>query len=72
MRIKTKDDPAQWAALINLTKVLNQTPTAQLEKALEPILDIDGALRFLAAGRRAFTIEPSGARTMSGLEMPAL
>jgi spore coat protein CotH len=46
--IKTKDDPAQWAALINLCKVLNQTPAGQLEKALAPILDIDGALRFLA------------------------
>jgi spore coat protein CotH len=46
--IKTKDDPEQWAALVNLCKVLNRTPAAQLEKALEPILDIDGALRFLA------------------------
>ena len=46
--IKTKDDPAQWTALINLTRVLAQTPTEQLEEALSPILDIDGALRFLA------------------------
>jgi spore coat protein CotH len=46
--LKTKDDPAQWAALINLCKVLNETPLDQLEKALTPILDIDGALRFLA------------------------
>ena len=46
--IKTKDDPAQWAALINLCKVLNQTPPNQLEKAVSPILDIDGVLRFLA------------------------
>jgi hypothetical protein len=46
--IKTKDDPAQWAALINLSKTLSQTPPAQLEKALSPIFDIDGALRFLA------------------------
>jgi hypothetical protein len=46
--IKTKDDPAQWAALIDLTKTLNQTPAGQLEKALSPILDIDGVLRFLA------------------------
>ena len=46
--IKTKDDPAQWAALINLSKTLSQTPANQLEKALSPILDIDGVLRFLA------------------------
>lgn len=46
--IKTKDDPAQWAALMNLTRVLAQTPAEQLEAALSPILNIDGALRFLA------------------------
>lgn len=46
--IKTKDDAAQWAALIHLCKVLNETPANQLEKALTPILDIDAALRFLA------------------------
>src|SRR5688572_2232304 len=46
--IKTKDDPAQWAALMNLTRVLNQTPKEQLEAELSPILNIDGALRFLA------------------------
>jgi spore coat protein CotH len=46
--IKTKDDPAQWNALAQLTKVLNQTPPDQLERALSSILDVDGALRFLA------------------------
>jgi hypothetical protein len=46
--IKTKDDPKDWAALINLTRVLNQTPPERLEAALAPILDVDGALRFLA------------------------
>jgi spore coat protein CotH len=46
--IKSNDDPNSWAALIHLCKVLNQTPTNQLEKALEPILDIEEALRFLA------------------------
>jgi hypothetical protein len=46
--IKTKDDPASWAALVNLTKVLNETPPEKLEAALVPILDIDGALKFLA------------------------
>ena len=46
--IKTKDDAERWADLIELTRVLNQTPADQLEAALAPILDIDGALRFLA------------------------
>ncbi len=46
--IKTKDDPEVWAELIKLCKVLNETPADQLEKALEPLLDLDGVLRFLA------------------------
>jgi spore coat protein CotH len=46
--IKTKDDETDWAALIRLTKVLNETPAEKLEAALAPILDIDGALKFLA------------------------
>ena len=46
--MKGKDDPKAWAALVNFTRVLNQTPVEQLETALAPILDIDGALRFLA------------------------
>lgn len=47
-RITSKDREEDWAALVNLTKVLNQTPAARLEAALKPILDIDGVLRFLA------------------------
>lgn len=46
--IKSKDTPESWNHLIRLCKILNQTPPAQLEKALEPILDVDGALKFLA------------------------
>lgn len=46
--LKSKDDPKSWVALMNLCRVLNQTPSNQLEKALSPILDIDGALRFFA------------------------
>ena len=46
--IKSKDNEKSWAHLINLCKVLNQTPPDQLEKALEPILDVNGALKFLA------------------------
>jgi spore coat protein CotH len=46
--IKSKDDPKAWQALINLCKVLNQTPPEKLEEALAPILDLDGVLWFLA------------------------
>ena len=46
--IKTKDDAESWADLIKLCKVLNETPATQLEKAIEPLLDVDGALKFLA------------------------
>lgn len=46
--IKSKDTPAAWAKLIRLTQVLADTPPAQLEAALAPLLDVDGALRFLA------------------------
>ena len=37
-----------WKALATLCKTLNQTPADQLEKALTPMLDIEGVLRFLA------------------------
>lgn len=46
--IKGVDDPKAWQALINLTRVLNTTPPEKLEAALAGILDVDGALRFLA------------------------
>lgn len=46
--IKSGDDAQSWQALISLCKTLNQTAADQLEKALEPILDIDGLLWFLA------------------------
>src|SRR5688572_31256035 len=38
--IKTKDDAASWQALINLSKVLNETPPDKLQGALAPLLDI--------------------------------
>lgn len=47
-QIKSADKPESWAALIKVFKVLNQTPLDKLDAALEPILDVDGALRFLA------------------------
>jgi hypothetical protein len=46
--IRSKDDPASWSALIHLFRVLDETPADRLPAALEPILDVDGALRFLA------------------------
>jgi spore coat protein CotH len=46
--IKNKDRPENWEALIELTRVLNQTPSDDLVAALEPLFDIDQALRFLA------------------------
>ena len=47
-QIKSKDDPKSWAALIQLCKILNETPADKLEAKLSPLLDIDGALKFLA------------------------
>jgi hypothetical protein len=46
--IKSKDEPEAWAALVELCRVLNETPTGRLEAAIAPLLDIDRALRFLA------------------------
>jgi hypothetical protein len=46
--IKTKDDAESWKAFVQLCRILNETPPAKLQSALDPILDIDGALRFLA------------------------
>jgi hypothetical protein len=47
-QIKTKDDPADWAALIDLAKTLDQTPAESLEAALASRIDLDAYLRFLA------------------------
>jgi hypothetical protein len=46
--IKGNDDPKAWTALMEMTRVLNQTPPESLEQALAPILDLDNVLRFLA------------------------
>jgi hypothetical protein len=46
--MKSNDGKKQWAALIQLCKTLNETPLDELQAELEPILDIDGALKFLA------------------------
>lgn len=46
--IKSKDDRKSWTDLIKLCKVLNETQSNRLEQALAPLLDVDGALKFLA------------------------
>jgi len=46
--IKSGDDDKDWKALINLCRVLKETPIEKLEEALKPIFDIEGALWFLA------------------------
>ena len=55
--IKSKDTKEAWADLIHLCKVLNQTPPEQLEKALAPILDVEGALKFLALDKAAINAD---------------
>ncbi|TXT23057.1 MAG: spore coat protein CotH, partial [Planctomycetota bacterium] len=48
-RYEIKNDSNKaWKALIKLCKTLNETPPEKLEAALEPMLDIDGLLWFLA------------------------
>jgi spore coat protein CotH len=46
--IKGEDTPKAWQSLVTLTRVLNTTAPDKLEAALAGILDVDGALRFLA------------------------
>jgi hypothetical protein len=46
--IKSNDDPAAWQSLIRMFRVLNQAAPDKLAAAIAPLLDIDGALKFLA------------------------
>lgn len=46
--MKSSDGLKEWDALIELCKTLNETPSDQLVAALDPILDIDATLKFLA------------------------
>ena len=46
--IKSKDGPKAWSALIQLCRVLTRTPSNELAQALEPLLDVDETLKFLA------------------------
>ncbi len=47
-QLKTKDAPEAWAELIRLCRTLQQTAPDALPAALEPLLDVDEVLRFLA------------------------
>ncbi len=47
-QLQSPDDPAAWAALIQLCKILNQTAPGELRAALAPHLDLDSTLMFLA------------------------
>ena len=46
--MKGKDKDTSWKPLINVCRVLAETPPESLKEKLEPIFNIDGALRFLA------------------------
>lgn len=46
--IKTKDDPKVWAKFIELCRVLNETPSNELKEKLSPMLNVEGALKFIA------------------------
>jgi hypothetical protein len=46
--LKTKDSPDVWADLIRLCKTIQETPAERLEEALSPLLDVQGAIKFLA------------------------
>jgi spore coat protein CotH len=46
--MKSNDGENAWQALVELCHTLNETPLEELEQELEPMLDIDGALWFLA------------------------
>ncbi len=46
--LHSKEDSKDWAALIQLCRVLTLTPLDAMEKELAPIFDINAALKFLA------------------------
>ena len=46
--LKSKESGQAWKDLVELCRVLEETPAKDIEEALKPILDVDGALWFLA------------------------
>jgi hypothetical protein len=47
-QLKSREDPRAYRDLIALCKTLSTIPLGELERALEPRLDLDGVLKFLA------------------------
>jgi spore coat protein CotH len=47
-QIKSKDRKEDWVALIELCKTLNTTPVEDLPSKIEPMLNVEGVLHFLA------------------------
>lgn len=46
--LKSKNNDDAWPELVRLCRVLEQTPVGDLQTALEPLLDMESTLRFLA------------------------
>jgi spore coat protein CotH len=46
--IKSKDNDDAWRSMIQFCKILNETKPEDIPKAIEPMLDVDNALWFLA------------------------
>ncbi len=46
--LKTKESDRSWNDLIRLCRILDTTAAADLPAALEPVLDVEGAIAFLA------------------------
>lgn len=46
--MKSNDGEEPWQELVELCRVLNETPLEQMPSAIESILDIDNVLKFLA------------------------
>ncbi len=46
--LKSEENEDAWKALINLCRTINETPVEELDTALEPLVDVDNLLWFLA------------------------
>jgi hypothetical protein len=62
-QLQSPEDPAAWAALIQLCKILNQTAPDELRAALAPHLDLDSTLMFLALENTLINQDGYGSNT---------
>lgn len=62
-RIESADDPAAWAKLIELCRILKQTPRDQLETALAPHIAVGTALKFFALENAFINQDGYGSQT---------